>query len=90
VINGPTKLQTRLLLFYSDVIEELINSNNEKFEDMLKFIKRETVVFMIELLEKLVVYYKNGFLIDDFVRVLYDKKIIAAQLDIRRTFFYPP
>ncbi len=90
MINGPTKLQTRLLLFYSDVIEELINSNNEKFEDMLKFIKRETVVFMIELLEKLVVYYKNGFLIDDFVRVLYDKKIIAAQLDIRRTFFYPP
>ena len=54
MLNAPSKLQTRMLLFYSDVIEELIEANNEKFEDLLKFIKKETVIFMIEIMTKIV------------------------------------
>ena len=28
-------------------------------------------------------------MVDEFIRILYDKKIVNAQLDIRRSYMYP-
>ena len=77
-IGSTGRLQTRLLLFYADIINELVESGNEKFEDLTKFIRKETVLFMAELLKRLLHFYKNGVLIDDFIKIIFDKKIIAA------------
>eukprot|EP00347_Sterkiella_histriomuscorum_P009052 403342709 len=90
MIYYPGKLQTRLLLFYSDVIQELVDSDNDKFEDLYKFVKKEAILFMADLLRKYIGFYKNGYLIDDFVRFVYDKNLISAQLDLRRNFLFPP
>ncbi len=67
-----------MLLFLSDIIQELIESDNDKFEDISLFVKKETVYFLIELFHRLVGDYRFGYLIDDFVRLVYDKKLIAA------------
>jgi len=77
-IYSPGKLQTRLLLYFSDIISEIIDSDNEKFEDMFKFVKKETVLFLADIFKKFISYYRNGYLIDDFVRFVYDKKLINA------------
>lgn len=56
----------------------MVDSDNDKFEDMYKFVKKESVLFMADLLRKYIGFYRNGYLIDDFVRFVYDKKLISA------------
>ena len=89
MIYCPGKFQARILLFYSDIVQEMVDSDNEKFEDLYKFLKKEAVLFMADLFKKYIGFYRNGYLIDDFVRFVYDKKLISAQLDIRRNYLFP-
>lgn len=43
---------------------------------MTKFIKRETVLFLVELFKRLLKIFREGYLHDDFVSLVYDKKLI--------------
>jgi hypothetical protein len=43
---------------------------------MNKFIKKETVIFMAELLKSMLKLHKEGYLHDDFVRLVFDTKLI--------------
>ena len=78
VIYSPGKLQTRLLLFFSDVLQEIVDSDNEKFEDVSLFIKKDCILHLTCVLRRLVDHYRHGYLVDDFVRLVYDQKLIAA------------
>jgi hypothetical protein len=50
----------------------LVESENEKFEDLFKFMKKETVLFFAELFKHLYKFHKEGYVNDDFVRLLFD------------------
>ncbi len=57
-------------------MQEIVDSDNEKFEDLCLFIKKETVIFFSEIFKRLVEFYRHGYLHDDFIRQVYDKKVI--------------
>lgn len=52
-----------------------MQSDNDKFEDLFKFIKKETVIFLAELFKSLLKFQKDCYLNDDFVRLVFDQKL---------------
>ena len=89
-LTAPSSLQTRLLLLYSDIVNDVVESDNEKLEDLTKIIGKETVVFLAQVFIRVLYYYKQGVLVDDYVKLVFDKKVIMAQLEIRKNYLYPP
>jgi hypothetical protein len=89
---SPSKLQTRLLLFLSDTLTDVVKAQGgDKYLDLTKFMKGELVTWLSQLFRSLVQNYRENQNEEDFIRIVWDQeKIIAPQLEARRNYLLNP
>ena len=91
-LSSPTRLQSRLLFFLSDIVKVLSKTDGgEKYQDLSMFIKAELVVWLAQLFRILVQDYRKNQCEEDFVKIVWDHdKIIVPQLEARRNYLLNP
>ena len=74
VVTLTSSLQTRLLMYLSDITEDIVRAEGgEKYRDLTKFIKFEMISFLAQLFRILGVSCCDILKEEDFVKIIYDQ-----------------
>jgi len=50
---------------------------------MFQIVKKEAIMFMVELFKSLQKFHRTFYMNDDFVRLVFDKKLLDQQTDMK-------
>ena len=86
ILTYPSELQSRLLFYMSDIIDDICRSEQgQNFQDLTKFFKVELLSFLGQVFKYLVNSSKDIMKEEEFLRIMYDKdKVVKPQIEQRK------
>jgi hypothetical protein len=85
-VTYPSKLQSRLLFFLSEIIEDVSHADGgTKFMDLTKFVKADLITFLVQIFRLLANSTKDIFREEELIKLIFDKnKVIKPQIEFRK------
>lgn len=85
-VTYPSRLQSRLLFFLSDIIEDITHADGgTKFMDLTKFVKADLISFLVQIFSFLANSTKDIFREEELIKIIFDKnKVIKPQIEYRK------